>query len=94
MSINLITAQTMSVWAEPGATCEAVGQRPCPVIVGQTLKDSRAVAAVILCQQLGAPPAAITQATGVGEDTQRLIAERRTADSQRVEKIITRLNRK
>lgn len=91
--IDPILQQTMQVWAEPGAQCQAVGPRPCPVIVGHTVKDHRATLAVMLCQSLGATPGAITRATGVGEDSQRLIAERRTEDSKRLEKTFQRITR-
>ncbi|MBM7455217.1 hypothetical protein HNR62_001077 [Oceanisphaera litoralis] len=89
--IENVINQTMSVWQEPGSQCEAIGPRPTPTIIGQTVKDRRATLAVMLCQELGATVPAITQATGVGEDTQRLIAERRTEDSKRLESIYQRV---
>lgn len=76
--------QTMQVWNEPGAQCQPLGPRPCPQYVGTSLKDPWALIAVIACQQLGTTAADISRATRVGEDSQRLIAELKTADAQRL----------
>ena len=84
--INNLLNQTEAAWSAAGAQCEPLGPRPTPRIVGQSIKDDRATLAVMLCQSLGAAPAAISQATGVGEDTRRLIAERKTEDSKRLER--------
>lgn len=93
MSAETIISQTATLWAEPPAQCQATGQRPRPTIVGCTVKDPRATLAVMLCQDLGAPAPAITAATGVGEDTQQLIAARRTEDSKRLAGVLARIKR-
>lgn len=92
--IDHVINQTASAWAEPGAQCQPVGARPYPTTVGHTIKDHRATLAVMLCQSLGATAEAITSATGVGRDTQRLIAERRTEDSKRLERVFQRVARR